>query len=105
MDTKNCMLVPIDFGYNFGTWAILLLVLELIPFKITHFTNLLFPLDSIALLHNGMVHTLSTLHSNGEIITLHSNGEIIFAVLDVFVNEPLVDWKIEAMKDASLLHP
>ena len=40
-----------------------------------------------------MVHTLSA---------LHSNCEIIYGVLDVFVNEPLVDWKNEAMKTASM---
>jgi phosphatidylinositol kinase/protein kinase (PI-3 family) len=97
METKNGMLVLIGFGYNFGTRVILLLTPELISFRLTpQFTNLLLPLDSIALLHNDMVRTLSA---------LHSKFEIIFVVLDVFVNEPLVDGKNEVMKTTSLLLP
>eukprot|EP01018_Ginkgo_biloba_P019264 Gb_14393 [translate_table: standard] len=94
MDIKNGMLVPIDFGYSFGTAVILLPVPELIPFRLTpQFTNLLLPLDSVGLLRNDMVRTLSALHANREIIS---------AVMDVFVNEPLVDWKNEAMKTAAI---
>eukprot|EP00252_Welwitschia_mirabilis_P012804 TRINITY_DN28336_c0_g1_i1.p1 TRINITY_DN28336_c0_g1~~TRINITY_DN28336_c0_g1_i1.p1 ORF type:complete len:591 (+),score=95.49 TRINITY_DN28336_c0_g1_i1:204-1775(+) len=94
IDVKNGMLVPIDFGYSFGAGVILLPVPELIPFRLTpQFTNVLLPLDSTGLLRNDMICTLSALHSNREILS---------AVLDVFTNEPLVDWRNEAMKISSI---
>ncbi|OAE24558.1 hypothetical protein AXG93_2415s1380 [Marchantia polymorpha subsp. ruderalis] len=93
VDMRTGALVPIDFGYSFGTGVILLPVPELIPFRLTNqLLNFLLPLDALGLLRTDMVHTLAALHASREVIS---------AVMDVFVKEPLVDWKNEAMKTSS----
>ncbi|KAI5080746.1 hypothetical protein GOP47_0003929 [Adiantum capillus-veneris] len=68
VDVKGGALVPIDFGYSFGTG------------------------DGIGLLRNDMILIMNALHDSKDTIS---------AVMDVFVKEPLVDWKTEAMKTAS----
>ncbi|MCO5603923.1 hypothetical protein L7F22_058079 [Adiantum nelumboides] len=93
VDIKGGALVPIDFGYSFGTGVILLPVPELIPFRLTpQLTNVLLPQDGIGLLRNDMILIMNALHDSKDVIS---------AVMDVFVKEPLVDWKTEAMKTAS----
>jgi DNA-dependent protein kinase catalytic subunit len=83
-------LVPIDFGYSFGTNVLLLPVPELVPFRLTsQLTNFLLPLDAVGLLHSDMVRIMAALHGSRDIIS---------AVMEVFVKEPLVDWKQEAVK-------
>ncbi|KAJ7526251.1 hypothetical protein O6H91_17G090200 [Diphasiastrum complanatum] len=94
VDLQSGSLVSIDFGYSFGTGIILLPVPELIPFRLTRqLTNILLPMDALGILRNDMVHTMTA---------LQAGRHLIFAVMEVFVREPLVDWKNEAIKTASL---
>jgi DNA-dependent protein kinase catalytic subunit len=77
--------VGIDFGHAFGTATQFLPIPELIPFRLTRqFTNFLLPLDREGLLKHTMVHTLQALQ-NGK--------DILLNTMDVFVQEPLLDWQ------------
>jgi DNA-dependent protein kinase catalytic subunit len=90
VDMWSGTLVPIDFGYSFGTNVLLLPVPELVPFRLTsQLTNFLLPLDAVGLLRSDMVRIMAALHGSRDIIS---------AVMEVFVKEPLVDWKQEAVK-------
>lgn len=90
VDMCSGALVPIDFGYSFGTNVLLLPVPELVPFRLTaQLTNFLLPLDAVGLLRSDMIRIMSALHSSRDVIS---------AVMEVFVNEPLVDWKQEALR-------
>lgn len=87
---RSGALVPIDFGYSFGTNVLILPVPELVPFRLTaQLKNFLLPLDPVDLLRNDMVRIMSALHGSRALIS---------AVMEVFVKEPLVDWKQEAVK-------
>jgi DNA-dependent protein kinase catalytic subunit len=47
VDMRSGALVPIDFGYSFGTSVLLLPVPELVPFRLTsQLKNFLLPLDT-----------------------------------------------------------
>jgi len=90
VDMRSGALVPIDFGYSFGTSVLLLQVPELVPFRLTaQLKNFLLPLDAVGLLRHDMVRIMTALHGSRALIS---------AVMEVFVKEPLVDWKQEAVK-------
>ncbi|KAG0609962.1 hypothetical protein M758_7G027900 [Ceratodon purpureus] len=90
VDLRSGALVPIDFGYSFGTNVLILPVPELVPFRLTsQLRNFLLPLDAVSLLRNDMVRIMSA---------LHGSRDLIAAVMEVFVKEPLVDWKREAVR-------
>ena len=90
VDMRSGALVPIDFGYSFGTNVLLLPVPELVPFRLTaQLKNFLLPLDAMGLLRNDMVRIMSALHGSQALIS---------AVMEVFLKEPLVDWKQEVVK-------
>jgi DNA-dependent protein kinase catalytic subunit len=78
-------LVGIDFGHAFGTATQFLPIPELIPFRLTRqFTQFLQPLDADGLLKHNMVHTLSA---------LQDNKDVLINTMDVFIKEPLLDWE------------
>ena len=84
VDKSDGTLVGIDFGLTFGSGTSYLPVPECIPFRLSpQFTSLLSPLDTVSLLKQDMVHVLSTLRQNENVI---SN------IMEVYVNEPLVEW-------------
>ncbi|KAJ7300333.1 hypothetical protein JRQ81_000032 [Phrynocephalus forsythii] len=82
-------------GFIAGLWhRVILLPSRSSSFRLTpQLTNVLLPLDSLGLLKNDMVRVLSA---------LHKSRQMICAVMDVFVREPLVDWKKEAARTASI---
>jgi DNA-dependent protein kinase catalytic subunit len=77
--------IGIDFGHAFGTATQFLPIPELIPFRLTQqFVNFLLPLGSDGLLKQSMVHTLNA---------LQLGKQILINTMDVFVQEPLLDWQ------------
>lgn len=91
-------LVPIDFGYCFGAATMLLPVPELVPFRLT--PTMLAPLRPQAAERAG-----STLHSDAAstLRALRRARRQLVGVAEIFVREPLVDWEVEARKNASLM--
>ncbi|KAH9249835.1 hypothetical protein BASA81_012430 [Batrachochytrium salamandrivorans] len=77
-------LVAIDFGYSFGIGVVMLPVAETLPFRFTpQFSQFLAPLSS-----NG-----TFFHCARRALTCLREGRgRMLEVMEVFVNEPLVDW-------------
>lgn len=68
LDLKDGTLVPIDFGYSFGTATQFLPVPELVPFRLTRqFAELLRPLDTLDLLKIDMTRVMTVLQASGQI--------------------------------------
>jgi len=85
------MLCHIDFGYSFGFATIMLPIPELMPFRLTkQFTEVLQPLSSDAMLFHSMVHAMQALRDNRQTIN---------NVMEVFLNEPMIDWAERIKKD------
>lgn len=82
--------IGIDFGYAFDAATLLLPIPEMVPFRLTRqMTGLLKPLDSDGLLKLTMIAAISA---------LVQNRHLLLDVMDVFVNEPLLDWTQWASK-------
>ncbi|XP_021932903.1 DNA-dependent protein kinase catalytic subunit-like isoform X3 [Zootermopsis nevadensis] len=91
---KDGQCVGIDFGYAFGTATQFLPVPELMPFRLTpHIVNLLQPQDETGLFRETMVHCLRA---------LRNNCHMLLATMEVFVQEPSIDWLEFASKHESL---
>lgn len=87
IDLQTGRLVGIDFGIAFGA-AANLAVPELIPFRLTsHFTNVLEPLGVDGMIRKNMVHVLRC---------LRDYQETILICLEMFVNEPTIDWLLRS---------
>ena len=64
----------------------LLPVPELMPFRLTRqFVNLLFPLKDLGPYKLTIIAVLRA---------LRNNSDVLMNTMDVFVNEPLVDWQV-----------
>ncbi|KAI8329229.1 hypothetical protein BC941DRAFT_384857 [Chlamydoabsidia padenii] len=92
VDKKRGTLLAIDFGHAFGSATELLPVPEMTPFRLTRqLVGALEPLGVKGILEVIMVHTLEA---------VQRDKQVILNVMDVFVKEPLLDWKKVAAKQA-----
>ncbi|CAO3672189.1 unnamed protein product [Umbelopsis ramanniana] len=90
IDRKSGRLISIDFGHAFGSATELLPVPELIPFRLTRqMIGFLEPLGVAGLLRVPMINVLEA---------LRNNQDLLLNVMDIFVKEPLMDWKKIAIK-------
>ncbi|XP_069690626.1 DNA-dependent protein kinase catalytic subunit-like isoform X3 [Periplaneta americana] len=86
--------VGIDFGYAFGMATQFLPVPELMPFRLTpHIVALLQPLEETGLFRETMIHCLRA---------LRNNHDMLLATMEVFVQEPTMDWLDLASKHETL---
>lgn len=76
--------IPIDFGYAFGVSTQFQFVPELVPFRLTQqFLNLMQPLNEIGYFEKTMFYVLKA---------LRNNNHILLAMMDVFIQEPSLNW-------------
>ncbi|XP_044259527.1 DNA-dependent protein kinase catalytic subunit-like [Tribolium madens] len=76
--------LSIDFGHAFGTATQILPVPELVPFRLTpHIVNLMEPLGATGLFREIMVHCLRS---------LRTNSASLLSTMNVFIEEPSLDW-------------
>lgn len=93
---RDWSLVAIDFGYAFGFGTSGLPIPELIPFRLSpSLMDMLSPLDPKALVSLRIAHVLDSLRQEPW-------REILADMLDVFVREPTVDWRLPAAGGAAL---
>ncbi|KAG0357941.1 hypothetical protein BG005_002930 [Podila minutissima] len=95
LDMSTGCLIPIDFGHAFGSATEVLPVPELAPFRLTRQLELfLQPLGNKGLLEHPMVCIMKA---------LQLKKEVILNTMDVFVKEPLLDWRKFAINQAKEL--
>lgn len=81
-------LIAIDFGYSFGIGVALLPIPETTPFRLSRqFSEFLAPLNTLGLFFHCASKTMSC---------LRENRTKLLQVMEVFVNEPLMDWVQQA---------
>lgn len=74
----------IDYGMAFGAATLHLPIPELIPFRLTpHFVSVASPLETSGLIKKCMVHTLTA---------FRNSRKLLMACMEIFVNEPTIDW-------------
>ncbi|KAG0254733.1 hypothetical protein BG011_005543 [Mortierella polycephala] len=92
LDMSNGCLIPIDFGHAFGSATEVLPVPELAPFRLTRqLVSFLNPLGTKGLLEHPMVCIMKA---------LQGKKDVILNTMDVFVKEPLLDWRKHAVNQA-----
>lgn len=81
---NNGEIIPIDFGFAFGTATQIIQVPELVPFRLTpQFIKLMEPFKTDGFIRETMIHCLRA---------LRKSSSSILAALDVFIQEPSIDW-------------
>ena len=91
VDITTGEVVGIDFGHAFGSATSVLRIPELMPFRLTPQLQKVFhPHDTSGWFRLGMVHSLTA---------LSRNRDDIIATLQVFVEDPLVEWTERARED------
>nr|QOY44576.1 DNA-dependent protein kinase catalytic subunit [Alvinella pompejana] len=91
VDLQSGRMIGIDFGYAFGSATQFLPIPELMPFRLTcQLRNLMLPLREKGLFESTMIHVLRA---------LRDNQDIIINTMDVFIKEPSLDWKQNAMRE------
>ena len=85
-------LIPIDFGHAFGSATELLPVAELMPFRLTRqLTSVCEPIGIAGMLETPMIQILQA---------FQENKNTLLNSMDVFIKEPLLDWRKIAMREA-----
>jgi len=95
VDKSSGCMIPIDFGHAFGSATEVLPVPELVPFRLTRqLQSFLNPLGPKGLLEHPMVCIMKA---------LQGKRDVILNTMDVFVKEPLLDWRKFAVIQAKQL--
>ncbi|KAI9251048.1 hypothetical protein BY458DRAFT_559563 [Sporodiniella umbellata] len=90
LDLKSGRLIPIDFGHAFGSATEMLPIPELVPFRLTtQIVGALEPLGVSGILELAMVNVLEA---------IQNEKELLLNIMDIFVKEPLLDWKKAAAR-------
>ncbi|KAG5877906.1 hypothetical protein JTB14_011622 [Gonioctena quinquepunctata] len=80
----NGKVLGIDFGHAYGTATQILPVPELVPFRLTpHIVSLMEPLKERGQFRECLIHCLKS---------LRDNGVSLLATMNVFIEEPSLDW-------------
>ncbi|KAJ8918257.1 hypothetical protein NQ315_014127 [Exocentrus adspersus] len=87
---RNGKVLGIDFGHAFGTATQIQPVPELVPFRLTpHIISLMEPLKERGQFRQCMIHSLKA---------LRANYNSLLATMNVFIEEPSLDWLEHASK-------
>eukprot|EP00877_Chromochloris_zofingiensis_P010400 jgi/Chrzof1/5613/Cz16g08340.t1 len=90
LEKRTGAIVPIDFGYSFGTAVMVLPVPELAPFRLTRQLQcVLQPHDAKAVLQAIIAAALSA---------MQEHKQVLESILAVFLREPLLEWQKEAVQ-------
>ncbi|KAI9262203.1 hypothetical protein BDA99DRAFT_438677 [Phascolomyces articulosus] len=97
VDTNSGKLVAIDFGHAFGSATEILQIPELMPFRLTRqLTSVFEPIGISGMLEIPMTHILQA---------FHDNKSVLLNTMDVFIKEPLLDWRKSAIRETKLRNP
>eukprot|EP00048_Salpingoeca_helianthica_P009248 m.132741 g.132741 ORF g.132741 m.132741 type:complete len:3967 (+) comp14817_c0_seq1:97-11997(+) len=84
IDTTSGEMVGIDFGHAFGSATQFLPVPELVPFRLTkQLQDIIRPLSREGMLTGSMIYVMAA---------LQASRDVLLSTMDVFINEPLLDW-------------